>query len=44
MTLFFVVAQLLNFALFGVRPDLPILIGGGLIVSGGVVMTVWGRA
>ena len=43
VTLFFVVAQLLNFVLFGARPDLPILIGGGLIVSGGVLMTVWGR-
>ena len=44
VTLFFVVAQLLNFVVFGAKPDLPILIGGVLIVSGGVVMTVWGRA
>src|SRR3984885_9608280 len=44
VTLFFVVAQILNFMLFGVRPDLPILVGGAQILSGGVVMTVWGRA
>jgi drug/metabolite transporter superfamily protein YnfA len=44
VTLFFVVAQLINFLVFGARPDLPILIGGALIVSGGLVMTVWGRA
>jgi hypothetical protein len=44
VTLFFVVAQILNFALFGIRPGLPILVGGALIVSGGVVMTVWGRS
>ncbi len=41
VTLFFVVAQALNFVLFGVKPDLSILFGGLLIVSGGVVMTVW---
>ncbi|MDR3516466.1 MAG: hypothetical protein P4M00_11650 [Azospirillaceae bacterium] len=41
VTLFFVVAQLLNFFVFGAKPDLPILIGGALIVSGGLVMTVW---
>jgi drug/metabolite transporter superfamily protein YnfA len=44
VTLFFVVAQLLNFMLFGVKPGLPILIGGVLIVSGGAVMTIWGRS
>ncbi len=41
VTLFFVVAQMLNFFMFGVKPDLSILIGGALIVSGGLVMTVW---
>jgi hypothetical protein len=30
--------------LFGVKPGLPILIGGVLIVSGGAVMTIWGRS
>jgi small multidrug resistance family-3 protein len=41
VTLFFVVAQVLNFLVFGVKPDLPILVGGALIVAGGVLMTVW---
>ncbi|HTJ89725.1 MAG TPA: hypothetical protein VL356_06070 [Acidocella sp.] len=44
MTLFFLIAQLVNFLVFGVRPGLPILLGGALIVSGGVFMTVCGRS
>jgi small multidrug resistance family-3 protein len=44
VTLFFVVAQVLNIAIFGVRPDLPILVGGALIVAGGLVMTFWRTA
>jgi len=39
--LVFVVAQVLNFFVFGAKPDLPIVIGGALIISGGLVMTVW---
>ena len=41
VTLFFVVAQIINYVVFGVRPDLPILVGGALIVAGGVLITVW---
>jgi hypothetical protein len=41
VTLFFVVAQVLNVALFGVRPDLPVLAGGAMVVAGGLVMTFW---
>ncbi|GLR68183.1 hypothetical protein GCM10010909_28640 [Acidocella aquatica] len=41
VTLFFVVAQVINLAAFGVRPSLPILCGGALIVSGGLLMTFW---
>lgn len=41
VTLFFVVAQLINLFVFGVRPDLPILTGGALIVAGGLLMTFW---
>ena len=41
VTLFFVVAQVLNVALFGVRPDLPVLVGGAMVVAGGLVMTFW---
>jgi small multidrug resistance family-3 protein len=44
VTLFFLIAQLVNFLVFGVRPGLPILLGGALIVSGGVFMTVCGRS
>jgi small multidrug resistance family-3 protein len=39
--LFFVVAQAINLIVFGVKPGLPVLVGGGLIVSGGLVMTLW---
>jgi small multidrug resistance family-3 protein len=39
--LFFVVAQVINLIVFGVRPGVPVLVGGGLIVSGGLVMTLW---
>jgi hypothetical protein len=41
VTLFFVVAQIVNFIFFGARPDLPILLGGALIVAGGLVITLW---
>ena len=38
---FFVVAQAINWAGFGQKPTLPILVGGGLIVAGGLVITLW---
>ncbi len=41
VTLFFIVAQVLNMMVFGIRPDLPVLAGGALIVAGGLVMTIW---
>ena len=41
VTLFFLVAQIINGVVFGVAPSLPILVGGLLIVSGGLIMTVW---
>jgi small multidrug resistance family-3 protein len=41
VALFFLVAQIINFFAFGVKPGLPIFLGGGLIICGGVVMTVW---
>jgi small multidrug resistance family-3 protein len=40
VVLFFVVAQVLAMTIFGERPTMPILIGGALIVSGGVLITV----
>jgi len=41
VALFFLVAQLINLFAFGLRPGLPILCGGALIVSGGLLMTFW---
>jgi hypothetical protein len=41
VALFFVVAQIINFAAFGMRPSLPICCGGVLIISGGLLMTFW---
>ena len=41
VTLFFVIAQLVNLVFFGARPDLPIFLGGALIVAGGLVITFW---
>ena len=41
VALFFLVAQVINLAVFGAAPSAPILVGGALIVAGGVVMTVW---
>lgn len=41
VTLFFLVAQIINGAVFGVAPSLPILLGGALIISGGLIMTFW---
>ena len=41
VTLFFVVAQIVNLIFFGARPDLPIFVGGALIVTGGLVITFW---
>ena len=38
---FFVVAQVINWAGFGQKPTLPILVGGALIVAGGLVITLW---
>ena len=41
VTLFFAVAQVINLVLFQVRPDLPIFVGGSLIVAGGLIITLW---
>ncbi len=40
VVLFFVVAQALAFTVFGERPTPALMIGGLLIVSGGIVVTV----
>jgi small multidrug resistance family-3 protein len=31
----------INLVFFGVRPDLPILVGGAMILGGGLVITLW---
>jgi len=41
VTLFFLAAQAINLVVFGIRPDLPILAGGALIMSGGLVIALW---
>jgi drug/metabolite transporter superfamily protein YnfA len=41
VTLFFLVAQITNLVFFGARPDLPIYVGGVLIVMGGLIITLW---
>ena len=40
VVLFFIVAQVLAMTVFGERPSTAILLGGALIVSGGVLITV----
>ena|ERR1700747_1552991 len=37
----FVIWQTINFIVFRTSPDLPILVGGGLIIIGGLVVTFW---
>ena len=37
----FVVWQVINFLAFRSLPDLPILVGGALIIAGGAVITYW---
>ncbi len=39
VTLFFVVAQVVNATAFGIKPDAAILVGGVLIVAGGLFVT-----
>ena len=43
VTLFFMAAQTINYAAFGIAPSVPILVGGGLILAGGLLMTFWQR-
>jgi hypothetical protein len=37
----FVVWQAINFLVFRTAPNLPILVGGTLVVAGGLIVTFW---
>ena len=37
----FVVWQVINFAVFGSTPTLPIMAGGALVIAGGVIVSYW---
>ena len=37
----FVVWQIINFLFFRTSPTLPILLGGSLVVTGGIIITFW---
>lgn len=37
----FVVWQVINFIAFRTLPNLPILVGGALVVTGGLIITFW---
>ncbi|HTI00743.1 MAG TPA: hypothetical protein VL752_07340 [Acidisoma sp.] len=41
VVLFFIVAQIVNRVGFGVSPSTPVLLGGGFILAGGLIMTLW---
>ena len=37
----FIIWQVINFLIFRTLPNLPILVGGMLIVAGGLIVTFW---
>jgi small multidrug resistance family-3 protein len=37
----FIIWQIVNFIVFRTSPDMPILVGGALIVGGGLIVTFW---
>jgi len=41
VAMFFVVAQVINYFWFEMKPSVPIFVGGALIVAGGMVITFW---
>jgi small multidrug resistance family-3 protein len=41
VAMLFVVFQIANFAFFRVLPTPPVLVGGGFIVTGGLIVALW---
>lgn len=37
----FIVWQIINFVAFRALPNLPILVGGSLVIAGGLIITFW---
>jgi len=37
----FVVWQVINFVAFRTFPTMPVLVGGGLVIAGGAIITFW---
>ncbi|MGH8149759.1 MAG: hypothetical protein ACRETB_07295 [Steroidobacteraceae bacterium] len=37
----FVIWQIINFLIFRTPPGLPVLLGGALVITGGLVITFW---
>jgi drug/metabolite transporter (DMT)-like permease len=37
---FFVIAQLMSWVVFGEPPSIAVMVGGGLIISGGVIIAI----
>ena len=41
IAILFIIWQVINFVVFRTTPNLPILVGGSLIVVGGLIVTFW---
>jgi small multidrug resistance family-3 protein len=41
IAILFLVWQIINFAAFRTAPTLPVAVGGGLIVAGGLIVSFW---
>jgi small multidrug resistance family-3 protein len=41
VTMFFLVAQLVNYFCFGQKPSISIIVGGALIIGGGLIIYFW---
>lgn len=41
VSIFFLVTQLINYFGFGQKPSIAIVVGGALIVTGGLIISLW---